>query len=105
MRSPSCTSGFRLAAVRFRLLLVVAATAASLAALPGPAGAAAGKHGLERFGSCSRFVHYARRHASGELQTRGIPVDPPIMRTPTPSPMDNSGTVAPQEAAPVSGGA
>ena len=67
-----------------------------------PAGAASKpKHRLQKFGSCSRFVHYARRHALGELKTRGVPAPVPVpVRTPAPT---NQQTVQ-GEAAPQSGG-
>src|SRR4051794_22604769 len=105
MRIPSCTRGFTLASVRSRGCLLLVALAASLAVVPSSAGAASGKHRLQTFGSCSRFVHYARRHAPNEVRTRGIPVDVPIP-TRAPQPMQQEGTVAPQAApSPTSDGA
>src|SRR4051812_35708207 len=103
MRTSSCLAGFTLATVTSRRWFLVVALAASLAAIPSNAGAAPTKHRLKAFGSCSRFVHYARRHAVGELSTRGTPIGPPL---PVRSPQrDNSGPVAPQaEGAPTSGG-
>jgi uncharacterized secreted protein with C-terminal beta-propeller domain len=82
--------------VKSRSWPIAAALIASLALLPSPAGAASKKHRLRAFGSCSRFVHYARRHAVGELTTRGIPVPTPLPVVRGPQPMDNNGTVAPQ---------
>src|SRR4051794_29743507 len=104
MNHSSCPPGFTLATVNPRRWLVLAALAASLVAVSPTAAAAAGaKHRLHAFASCSRFVHYARRHASNELLTRGVPVPQPlpVVRTPAPN-----GVVAPQsESAPASGGA
>ena len=79
---------------------------ALLTALPSSAGAASKrKHRLQAFGSCSRFVHYARRHAAGELSTRGIPTPTPLPVR-SPQPLNNSGTVMPQaEQAPATGDA
>ena len=54
--------------------IALLATAASLATLPASADAKPRKAHLTRFGSCSGFVHYARRHALGELRTAGVPV-------------------------------
>src|SRR4051794_16771519 len=104
MRSSSCLPGFTLATVRSLRLLTLVAIVASLASIPSSAGAAPKKHRLQAFGSCSRFVHYARRHAGNELKTRGVPESPPLfeqtVRTPAPD-----GTVFPQaESAPTAGG-
>jgi uncharacterized secreted protein with C-terminal beta-propeller domain len=78
--------------------------AGALAALPPAVGAAPKKHRLQAFGSCSRFVHYARRHALNELSTRGAPTPRPLFEPGVRSAPD--GTVAPQaESAPTSGGA
>jgi uncharacterized secreted protein with C-terminal beta-propeller domain len=104
MRYSSCTSGFTLATVNLRRGLLLVAAVSTLAALPPTAGAAPKKQRLHAFASCSRFVHYARRHATNELKTRGVPVGPPMfeqtVRTPAPD-----GTVAPQaESAPTAGG-
>jgi Beta propeller domain len=102
MRTPSCTSGFTLATVKLRTWIAVAAFAAILAALPSSAGAASKRgHRLAAFGSCSRFVHYARRHALGELKTRGVP--PPVaIPTPVRAPQpvnDGSQVVMPETVA------
>ncbi|HEX4718435.1 MAG TPA: beta-propeller domain-containing protein [Thermoleophilaceae bacterium] len=75
-----------------RTWLIAAALVASLALVPASAGAASRKHRLRSFASCSSFVHYARRHALGELATRGVAI--PVVRVP--QPMNNSGSVAPQ---------
>jgi hypothetical protein len=92
--------------VKPRLSFLLAALAATLAFIPSGASAAPKKHRLQAFGSCSRFVHYARRHASNELKTRGVPVGPPIAAPRSPQPMQDSGTVAPTaESAPTTGGA
>src|SRR3954454_8021639 len=57
------------------------------------------------FGSCSGFVHYARRHAPNELKTRGVPLGVPLP-LPVRAPTTDNGTVMPQaETAPASGGA
>jgi len=65
----------------------VVALVAVLAVVPCGAGAAAKKkHRLQAFGSCSRFVHYARRHALKELTTRGTPVAAPLPVTRAPQP-------------------
>src|SRR5690242_14742016 len=105
MRSPSCTRGSTLAAVSSRRWLLIAALAATLAALASTAGAAAKAQRLQAFGSCSRFVHYARRHASSELVTRGVPVGVPLpVRAPAPG--NTSGPVVPQaDSGPSIGGA
>jgi uncharacterized secreted protein with C-terminal beta-propeller domain len=103
MPHPSCTSGFTLATVKVRTWLILVALVASLAAIPAPAGAARAKHRLKAFGSCSRFVHYARRHALNELKTRGVPMGVPL---PVRAPAPNNGPVTVQgESAPASGGA
>ena len=92
--------------MKLRTWIAVAAFAAVLAALPSSAGAASKpKHRLAAFGSCSRFVHYARRHALGELKTRGVP--PPVgiptpVRSPQPVTQDGTQVVLP-EAAPGAG--
>lgn len=99
MRSPSCTSRFRLATVRSRLWLLAVALAAALASTPSAAGAAPKRHELQAFASCSRFVHYARRHAANELRTRGVPAGQPLPTPVTrgPQPMsDQQGTAAPE---------
>ncbi|HYZ29288.1 MAG TPA: beta-propeller domain-containing protein [Thermoleophilaceae bacterium] len=84
-----------------RTWLAAAALAAALAALPSPAGAAStSNHRLKAFGSCSRFVHYARRHALNELRTRGVPSPVPLPVR-APQPMTNDGAMPVQgEAAP-----
>src|SRR6476659_5260815 len=103
MRTSSCTSGFTLATMKPRGWMIVAALLASLAVVP--AGATAAKrHRLERFGSCSRFVHYARRHATGELRTRGIPAGTPLPILRTPQTLQNGTTAAPESSAPTSSG-
>src|SRR4051794_17975645 len=104
MRSSSCTSGFTLGAVKVRNWLILAVLVASVTTLPASAGAARSKHRLQAFGSCSRFVHYARRHAPNELRTRGVPIVgvPTPVRAPTPMTNDNNEVVLP-EAAPVAG--
>src|SRR4051812_36836380 len=101
MRTPSCPRGFTLTTVKSRSGLFLVALAAAVAMLALPAGAVSKPgHRLQKFGSCSRFVHYARRHALGELKTRGVPVAAPLpVRTPAP---DNQVTVQ-GEAAPQSG--
>jgi hypothetical protein len=88
--------------VKLRTWIAVAAFAAILAALPSSAGAASKRgHRLAAFGSCSRFVHYARRHALGELKTRGVP--PPVaIPTPVRAPQpvnDGSQVVMPETVA------
>jgi uncharacterized secreted protein with C-terminal beta-propeller domain len=89
--------------VKARTWLILAVLVASLAALPAPAGATRSKHRLQRFGSCSRFVHYARRHAVNELKTRGVPGGVPLPVR-APMPLNQNGTMAPQaESAPTSG--
>src|SRR4051794_14444684 len=102
MRTPSCTSGFTLTTVKLRTWIAIAAFAALLAALPSSAGAASKpKHRLAAFGSCSRFVHYARRHALGELKTRGVPA-PVAIPTPVRAPQpvnDGSQVVMPEAVA------
>src|SRR3954451_14008666 len=105
MRPSSCTSGFTLAAVKARTWLILAALVASLTALPAPAGAARSKHRLQAFGSCSRVVHYARRHAFNELKTRGIPMGVALpVRAPAPV-SDGQQVVMPESApAPAAGG-
>ena len=88
--------------MKSRTLLLLAAAVAALTVLPGPAGAASkSKHRLQKFGSCSRFVHYARRHAINELRTRGVPAPAPlpVVRTPAPNQQTVQG-----EAAPIAGG-
>jgi uncharacterized secreted protein with C-terminal beta-propeller domain len=90
--------------VKARTWLLLVAFAASLAALPAPAGAARTKHRLKAFGSCSRFVHYARRHALNELKTRGVPVVGAPLPVRAPAPVSDNGTVMPQaETTPTSG--
>ena len=74
MRIPSCTRGFTLATVMARRGLVLVAMTAALAAIPGGAAARPKAH-LAAFPNCSRFVHYARRHALQELRTMGTPVE------------------------------
>jgi uncharacterized secreted protein with C-terminal beta-propeller domain len=88
-----------------RTWLIVAALVATLALVPAPAGAARGKHRLTKFHSCSSFVHYARRHATNELKTRGTPVGIPMpVRAPTPV-SDNGQVVMPETvSSPQSGG-
>ena len=79
---------------------LAAALLAAVGALASPAGAApAPKHALKAFGSCSRFVHYARRHALNELRTRGVPMPVPLpLRS---QPMTTDGSMPAQgEAAP-----
>jgi uncharacterized secreted protein with C-terminal beta-propeller domain len=84
---------------RSGLLLVALAAAIAMLALPAGAASKPGQR-LQKFGSCSRFVHYARRHALGELKTRGVPAPVPLpVRTPAPT---NQQTVQ-GEAAPQSG--
>jgi hypothetical protein len=61
--------------------IAVAALVSALGALPPPAGAAAKKARLRAFGSCSGFVHYARRHALGELRLGA----PRVMTLPEPT--------------------
>src|SRR4051794_21744047 len=101
MRAPSCTSGFRLTTVKPGTWLIVAVVAASVTAIPAPAGAAKGKHRLKAFASCSRFVRYARGHALNELKTRGAPGGVPLpVRSPTPM---NNGVVMPEAQTPTSG--
>jgi uncharacterized secreted protein with C-terminal beta-propeller domain len=86
--------------VKVRVWLTAVALIASLAAIPAPAGAKA-KHRLKAFGSCSGFVHYARRHATSELKTRGVPVG---VGLPVRAPAPDNGKVSPQaETAPSSG--
>ncbi|HEX6711896.1 MAG TPA: beta-propeller domain-containing protein [Thermoleophilaceae bacterium] len=88
--------------MKARTWLILAALVASLAALPAPAGAKA-KHRLKAFGSCSRFVHYARRHALNELKTRGVPGGV-VLPVRAPMPMTNDGVAMPMsESAPTSG--
>src|SRR3954447_10953290 len=87
MRAPSCPSRSTLTTVKSRAWLFVVALVAVLAVVPCGAGAAAKKkHRLQAFGSCSRFVHYARRHALKELTTRGTPVAAPLPVTRAPQP-------------------
>src|SRR5690349_8063553 len=102
MPTPSCTRGFTLTTVKSRSGLLLVALAAVVAMLALPAGAASKpRPRLQKFGSCSRFVHYARRHALGELKTRGVPAPVPLpVRTPAPT---NQQTVQ-GEAAPQAGG-
>jgi hypothetical protein len=86
--------------VKPRTGLILVALIASLAAIPAPAGAKA-RHQLKTFGSCSRFVHYARRHALNELKTRGVPGGVVL---PVRAPNPNNQTVMPQaESTPTSG--
>ena len=94
--------------MKSRTGLLLVALAASLAVVPaGAASAAPQKHRLQAFGRCSSFVHYARRHATNELSTRGTPVGGALPVVRAPQTMQNSGTVSPQKetAAPVSDGA
>lgn len=87
--------------MKSRTLLLLVAAVAALTVLPGPAGAASkSKHRLQKFGSCSRFVHYARRHAMNELRTRGVPAPMPlpVVRTPAPT-TQNGTTVMPESVA------
>jgi uncharacterized secreted protein with C-terminal beta-propeller domain len=78
---------------------IVAAFVATLALLPAAGAAAKPKHRLTAFSSCSRFVHYARRHATNELKTRGTPVGVPLpVRTPPPTPLNSNGQVVMPEA-------
>src|SRR3954452_7777751 len=101
MRTSCWRSRVTLAAVRSRTWPIAAALIALLVLLPPNAGAASKKHRLRAFASCSSFVHYARRHAVGELTTRGVPVGAPLPVVRTPQPMDNNGTAGPQsESAP-----
>jgi uncharacterized secreted protein with C-terminal beta-propeller domain len=73
---------------------------ASLALVPAAAAAGPKKHRLHAFGSCSRFVHYARSHALSELSTRGVPLPTPLPVRAPPT-MQNDGVLAPQaESAP-----
>jgi hypothetical protein len=77
---------------------LVVALVAALTVLPAPAGAASKKHRLKAFSSCSGFVHYARRHAVGELKTRGVPSPVPLpVRSPQADgqPMTVQGEAAP----------
>jgi hypothetical protein len=83
--------------------LVLGGLLAALALAPASAGAASKrKHRLAAFGSCSRFVHYARRHALNELKTRGTPTPMGIpfpVRSPQPM-MDGTQQTVQGEAAP-----
>jgi hypothetical protein len=88
--------------MKVRLWLVLVVLAASVAAIPAPAGAVKSKHRLRTFASCSRFVHYARGHALNELKTRGVPSGAPLPVR-TPSPVTNNGTAMPEATAPTSG--
>jgi Beta propeller domain len=82
--------------------LFAAALLAALAALPSPAGAVLkSKHTLKAFGSCSRFVHYARRHALNELRTRGVPMPAPLPLSS--EPMKSEGAAPVQGDAPAAG--
>ena len=84
---------FTLASVKARIWLIVVAALTALAVTPAGAGAAPKKnHRLKAFGSCSRFVHYARRHAAGELGTRGIPPASPLPVERAPMPTTQNGT-------------
>src|SRR3954447_8199280 len=78
----------------------------ALTVIPAGGGPAApAKHRLHPCGSCSRFVHCARRHAGTELTTRGVPDGVPLPMVRNPQPGQN-GTVAPQaESTPTGGGA
>src|SRR3954454_11453708 len=106
MRTSSCPAGFTLATVTSPRRLFLVAMVSALAVIPAGGGRAApAKHRLHAFGSCSRFVHYARRHAGTELTTRGVPDGVPLPMVRNPQPGEN-GTVAPQaESTPTSGGA
>src|SRR4051812_8268598 len=104
MPTSSCTSGFTLATVKARNWLILAVLVACVTALPAPAGAARSKHRLQAFGSCSRFVHYARRHAANELKTRGIPNVGVPLPVRAPAPMTNDNQVVMPESAPTAGG-
>jgi hypothetical protein len=95
MRTPSCTSGFTLTTVKSRTWLLIVALVAALTAIPAPAGAAPRKHRLKAFGSCSGFVHYARRHAIGELKTRGVPAPMPLPVVRGPESVTVQGEAAP----------
>jgi hypothetical protein len=104
MRYSSCTQRSTLGPVATRRSLALLVLAAALAAIPPSAGAAPAKHKLQAFGSCSRFVHYARRHALNELSTRGTPVSPPIfVRTPQQQSTTTSPMAAQPESAPAAG--
>src|SRR4051794_37467997 len=103
MRSSSCPRGSTLTTVKSRSGLFLVALAAAVAMLALPAGAASKpKHRLQKFGSCSRFVHYARRHALNELKTRGVPAPAPLPVR-APQPVMNDGTTVQGEAAPTTG--
>jgi hypothetical protein len=87
--------------MRARTWLLLVAVVAALAVVPGSAGAAAKpKHRLQKFGSCSRFVHYARRHALNEMKTRGVPAPMPLpVRTPQPMTQNGTQVVMPEAVA------
>src|SRR3954452_14131185 len=89
MRTSCWRSRVTLAAVRSRTWPIAAALIALLVLLPPNAGAASKKHRLRAFASCSSFVHYARRHAVGELTRRGVPVGPPLPVVGARQPMGN----------------
>jgi Beta propeller domain len=97
MRTPSCTTGFTLAKVFSRRLLVLLAVTGALAAIPGSASARSRKAHLSEFRSCSSFVHYARRHARGELRTMGTPTVRPVF-PPQRGPVFPEGVAAPPQA-------
>lgn len=94
--------------MKFRTWVAIAVFAALLATIPPSAGAASKpRHRLAAFGSCSRFVHYARRHALNELKTRGVPAPvgiPQPVRAPMPMSQDGNQVVMPEAApSPTSG--
>lgn len=105
MRTQSCTPGFTLATVAARrvIALTAAALAAAAIALAGGAQAKAPKAHLSAFPSCSSFVHYARRHALGELKTMGTPGPVPVFPVRGPATQTAPGAQVTPEAAPVAG--
>jgi uncharacterized secreted protein with C-terminal beta-propeller domain len=62
-----------------RRAVAIALMASAVVAVPAPAQAATKKAKLRAFGSCSGFVHYARRHALTELRLgERVVVQPPF---------------------------